>query len=160
MPERYPLENKIIRLLTRRKKTVATAESCTGGLVAHRLTNVPGSSRVFPGGIVSYSDRIKKQLLGVGKKTLQRHKAVSEATAREMAEGVRKKLGVDFGVAVTGLAGPGGGTKTRPVGTVYIAVAARDQTTVIQELNHLGRTKFKERAAQQALELLLSHVTQ
>src|SRR5213082_433950 len=110
-PSTKTTEAVIVQRLSRQKKTVATAESCTGGLVAHRLTNVPGASKVFPGGIVSYSDRIKEKFLSVGKKTLRRHTAVSETAAREMAEGVRKQFGADFGVAITGIAGPGGGTK-------------------------------------------------
>ena len=151
-------ERIIVRLLTRRGKTLATAESCTGGLIAHRITGVPGASKVFPGGIVSYSDRIKKNFLGVRATTLKQHGAVSEVTAREMAEGARKQLGTDFAVAVTGLAGPSGGTRAQPVGTVFIAATGPAGTTVVQELNRFDRTKFKEITAQQALELLLSHL--
>src|SRR3954470_4266508 len=128
---RKKIETVIVHLLAKRKKTLATAESCTGGWIAHKLTGVPGASRVFPGGIVSYSDRIKAKFLGVRAKTLQRHGAVSEATAREMAEGARKKFGTDFAIAVTGLAGPGGGTRALPVGTVFIAVAGKGGITVI-----------------------------
>lgn len=158
MSKTKKIEAVIVNLLARRKQTVALAESCTGGWVAHRITNVPGASKVFPGGIVCYSDGIKKKWVGVRTGTLRRHGAVSEATAREMAEGARKKFKADFGVAITGIAGPTGGNRAQPVGTVFIAVAATTGTLVIQELNRFARQKFKEITAQQALELLLSHL--
>lgn len=117
-------EVEIIQVLTERGRRLATAESCSGGLIAHRLTNVAGASACFLGGVVVYSNEMKVKLLGVSEETLAAHGAVSKATAREMAAGARTRLGADYVVAVTGIAGPGGGTVEKPVGLVYIAVAA------------------------------------
>jgi nicotinamide-nucleotide amidase len=148
------VEAVIVRLLTKRRQTLALAESCTGGCIAHRLTNVPGASAVFPGGVVAYSNAAKEKFLGVGAKTLADHGAVSEAAAREMAEGAREKFGADFAVAVTGIAGPAGGTKVKPVGTAFIALAGAPGTVVERKFNPCGRKQFKELTAQQALEML------
>ena len=150
----------VVRRLTRKKKTLALAESCTGGFIANGITNVPGASKIFLGGIVAYSNGVKEKFLGVHSATLKKHGAVSEIVAREMAEGARKKFGADFAIAVTGIAGPSGGTKDKPVGTVFIAMACDFGTVVVQELNRFGREKFKQVTANQALELLLSHFTQ
>ena len=117
------IEAVVVRLLTERKKTLALAESCTGGCLANRVTNVPGASAVFLGGFVTYSNQAKQKFLGVRAETLAAHGAVSEAVAREMAEGARQQTGADFAIAVTGIAGPGGGTKDKPVGTVFIGLA-------------------------------------
>lgn len=111
-------------LLAAQRRTIGTAESCTGGLVAARLTSVAGSSAYFVGGIVSYANDAKHRLLGVPEELLERYGAVSEEVARAMARGVRRVLGVDIGIATTGIAGPGGATPTKPVGLVYIALAA------------------------------------
>ena len=148
------VEAVVVRLLTKREQTLALAESCTGGCIAHRLTNVPGASAVFPGGVVAYSNAAKEKFLGVCAKTLAAHGAVSEAVAREMAEGAREKFGADFALAVTGIAGPAGGTKVKPVGTVFIALAGAPGTVVKRELNSCGREQFKDVTAQQALEML------
>lgn len=148
------LEAVIIRLLTERKRTLALAESCTGGGIAHRLTNVPGASAVFLAGVVSYSNEAKQTFLGVHAETLAAHGAVSEAAAREMAEGVRRETGADFALAVTGIAGPGGGTPEKPVGTVFIALAGTAATKVKQHFNPYDRETFKQVTANQALELL------
>jgi nicotinamide-nucleotide amidase len=157
---RSKIEAVIVRRLTRKKKTLALAESCTGGFIANGITNVPGASEIFLGGIVAYSNGAKVKFLGVKKNSLKKFGAVSEIVAREMAEGARKKFGADFAIAVTGIAGPAGGTKDKPVGTVFIAVACDFGTVVVQELNCFGREKFKQVTANQALELLLSHFTQ
>jgi nicotinamide-nucleotide amidase len=148
------IEEAIIRLLTKRRQTLALAESCTGGCIAHRLTNVPGASAVFLGGMVVYSNAAKQKFLGVRAKMLARHGAVSEAVARAMAEGARGKFGADFAVAVTGIAGPTGGTKVKPVGTVFIALASASETDVKRKFNPCGREQFKDLTAQQALEML------
>jgi nicotinamide-nucleotide amidase len=148
------MENVVVRLLTARKKTLALAESCTGGLIAHRITNVPGASEVFLGGVVSYANRAKETFLDVPAEELRSHGAVSEAVAREMAAGARGKFGADFALAVTGIAGPGGGTTDKPVGTVFIALASPSGIEVKKMLNPWDRETFKQMTAQQALELL------
>jgi len=149
-----------VRLLAWKKKNLALAESCTGGFIANAITNVPGASEIFLGGIVAYSNGVKEKFLGVRPETLKKHGAVSEFVAREMAEGARKKFGADFAIAVTGIAGPSGGTKAKPVGTVFIALARDFETVVVQELNRFEREKFKKVTANQALKLLLSQFTQ
>ncbi len=154
------IEADVVRLLAERKQTLALAESCTGGSLAHRVTNVPGASAVFPGGVVAYSNAVKRKFLGVRAGTLARHGAVSEAVAREMAAGARKKFGADFAMAVTGIAGPGGGTKSKPVGTVFIALAGEGETMVERKWNPFGREKFKRATADQALKMLHSRLMQ
>ena len=144
----------VVRLLTDRHETLAVAESCTGGCIAHRVTNVPGASAVFPGGYVTYSNELKRKCLGVRAETLAAHGAVSEAVAREMAEGARRETGADYALAVTGIAGPGGGTTDKPVGTVFIALAGESGTTVERRTNAYERETFKQLTAQQALEQL------
>jgi nicotinamide-nucleotide amidase len=148
------MEAVVVRLLTERKKTLATAESCTGGCLSHRVTNVPGASAVFLGGFVTYSNESKQKFLGVRAETLAAHGAVSEAVAREMAEGARLQLGADFAIAVTGIAGPGGGTKEKPVGMVFIGLAGEFGTMVERKFNPYERGTFKEVTAWQALEML------
>jgi len=148
------METVVVRLLTGRKKTLAMAESCTGGCIAHRVTNVPGASAVFSGGWVVYSNESKRKFLGVRAETLAAHGAVSEAVAREMAEGARQQTGADFAIAVTGIAGPGGGTKEKPVGTVFIGLAGEFGTVVERKFNPYERGTFKEVTAWQALEML------
>src|SRR3989338_5142086 len=115
-----PLEEEIGKILTRKKKTLAIAESCTGGLVSNIVTNVSGSSQYFKAGIVAYSDESKENILGISSGLLREHGDVSKQVALEMAKGVQLLAGADIGIGVTGIAGPGGGTKKKPVGLVYI----------------------------------------
>jgi nicotinamide-nucleotide amidase len=150
----------IVRLLTERKQTLALAESCTGGFIANQITNVPGASKMFKGGVVSYSNEAKEKFLGVRTETLKKHGAVSKEVAAEMAEGARKQFGADYAVAVTGIAGPTGGTKDKPIGTVFIAVAGPGGTIVERELNQFDREKFKRVTAGQALQLLKNRMLQ
>ncbi|WP_205503659.1 competence/damage-inducible protein A [Rufibacter psychrotolerans] len=129
------LEEAIGRLLNERNLTISTAESCTGGLVAHKLTSVPGSSAYFMGSVVAYSNEVKKAQLGVPAEILEKHGAVSEETVRAMAEGVRHLLHTHVGIATSGIAGPDGGTPEKPVGTIWIAYADAHQT-VARKLNY------------------------
>jgi nicotinamide-nucleotide amidase len=148
------LESTVVQLLAGQKKTVALAESCTGGLIAHRITNVPGASAVLACGLVTYSNDAKKNLLGVREETLGEHGAVSAAVARQMAEGARSRHTTDYGLAVTGIAGPGGGSAAKPVGTVFIALAGGQETIVEEHFNPFDRETFKFVTSQQALDLL------
>ena len=148
------LEAVVIRALAERKRTLAAAESCTGGYVSHCLTNVPGSSAAFLGGVVSYSNESKVRLLGVKRETLDNHGAVSKAAAREMAEGVKRELDSTYGLAITGIAGPTGGSSEKPVGTVFIALAGPHPTIVLRNLNPYDRATFKYMTSRQALELV------
>ena len=148
------LENIIVQRLAERKQTLVLAESCTGGFVAHRITNVPGASVVLLAGLVTYSNESKQRLLGVSAETLVAHGAVSQPVAREMAEGALKVVRADFAISVTGIAGPGGGTQEKPVGTVFIGLAGPFPTMVVHHYNPYDRETFKQVSAQQALELL------
>jgi nicotinamide-nucleotide amidase len=148
------IEVVVVRALTERKQTLALAESCTGGFIAHRLTNVPGASAVFPGGFVTYSNEAKQKFLGVRAETLAEHGAVSEATVREMAEGARAQTGAHYALAVTGIAGPSGGTADKPVGTVWIGLVTPGGIRTLSKLNPVDRETFKYVTSQQALDLL------
>jgi nicotinamide-nucleotide amidase len=148
------LEDTVVKRLTELNKTVAVAESCTGGLIAHRLTNVPGASAVLKCGLVTYSNEAKIEFLGVDASTLAEHGAVSEAVARQMAAGARQRCNTDYAIAVTGIAGPGGGTDLKPVGTVFIALADERGVVAIRKLNNFDRETFKAVTSQQALDLL------
>ena len=150
------LETQIVRLLIEHQQTLALAESCTGGYLAHRVTNVPGASAVFTAGLVTYSNAAKQRFLGVRPETLEKHGAVSEPVAREMAEGARRVCETDYAIAVTGIAGPGGGTADKPVGTVYIALASPKETRAWRRFNPGERLAFKQATADQALAELLA----
>ncbi len=149
----------VVKLLIAQKKTLALAESCTGGLIANRVTDVPGASEIFPGGVVSYANAAKQKFLGVRAESLAQHGAVSEPVAREMAAGAREQFGSDFALAVTGIAGPGGGTPEKPVGTVFIALATAEGVEVRKLLNVWERATFKQVTATQALEWLRQKIS-
>jgi nicotinamide-nucleotide amidase len=148
------IEEVIVRMLTQRKETLALAESCTGGSVANRITNIPGASAVFLAGLVTYSNEAKQLFLGVKAGSIAEHGAVSEQVAREMAEGARAKTRADYAISITGIAGPGGGTPEKPVGTVCIGLAGPFETIVERNLNSWDRETFKYVTGQQALEML------
>ncbi len=149
------METVVVRLLRERQRTVAVAESCTGGLLGHRITSVPGASEVFLGGWITYGNAAKESWLGVPAQVLQAHGAVSVATARAMATNARRISGADYALAVTGIAGPSGGTPDKPVGTVFIALAGPDEElSVLNPTNAWDRATFKHVTTQQALELL------
>jgi PncC family amidohydrolase len=137
--------------------TLATAESCTGGLIAHRLTTVSGASAYFLGSVVAYHNSVKHALLGVPEDILASHGAVSEETARGMAEGVRRLIGSTYGLAVTGIAGPTGGSTEKPIGLVYLAVAREDGTAVLRRQFSGTREEIKSQTAQAAIRLLLEY---
>lgn len=148
------LPRSVGSMLVEQKHTVALAESCTGGLVGHRLTNVPGSSRFFLGGIVAYSYELKSSALGVDPAVIEREGAVSDEVARQMGRGARSVCGSDVAVAITGIAGPGGGTATKPVGLTYIAVVDDTGEAVQRHVFHGDRDGIKHRASQAALDML------
>jgi nicotinamide-nucleotide amidase len=149
------LEAVVVKLLKQRKETLATAESCTGGLIANQLTNVSGASEVFLAGYVTYANSAKSDVLNVDSKLIAKHGAVSEAVARAMAEGARTRTGSTYGLATTGVAGPTGGSDEKPVGTVYIALALGDSETVVRKLYFpTDRETFKQLTAQAALDFL------
>ena len=148
------LLSQIAAALLARRQTLATAESCTGGLLGGRLTSLPGSSAWYLGGIVAYSNLIKSGLLGVPDAVLAGHGAVSLETARAMAEGARARLGADFAVAITGIAGPDGGTPEKPVGLVYMAVAAPHGTATFKHHFSGTRADIRNAAADAALRHL------
>ena len=170
-----PLEILLGPLLTRRGLHLAVAESCTGGLIGHRITNVPGSSEYYLGSVTAYAYEAKVRLLGVSWGTLEKYGAVSQETAIEMARGVRLALAADVGLSITGIAGPGGGTPEKPVGTVWIGLSS----TSARELSGVAETKevqsgfekawsylwkgdrlqIKEQSAEQALALLRDYLS-
>jgi nicotinamide-nucleotide amidase len=148
------MEATLVRMLTERAKTLALAESCTGGMIAHRLTNVPGASAVLKCGLVTYSNEAKRDFLGVSVAALEEHGAVSDVVARQMAQGARQMCRADYALSVTGIAGPGGGSEAKPVGTVYVALADEKATVVERYFNPFDRETFKWVTSQQALDLL------
>lgn len=137
------------------KITISVAESCTGGLLGAAITAMPGSSAVFEGGFLTYSNRVKAELLGVSEQTLASHGAVSEQTAREMAIGTRARLTTDLALSVTGIAGPGGGSPAKPVGTVWFGLATANGVQANRQLfEGLGRNRVRDHAVLHALTML------
>ena len=152
--ERESLEALVGRLLRECGRTIACAESCTGGLLTSRLTDVAGSSAYVMGAVVSYTNEVKASLIGVHEATLKAFGAVSEETAREMAEGVRRAIPADIGVGITGIAGPGGATAEKPVGLVYIAVAAEHMTHAVRHVFSGSRAEVKRQSTEAALAMV------
>jgi PncC family amidohydrolase len=153
-----PREVTVGRLLRQHTLTLATAESCTGGLIGHRLTEVAGSSAYFLGGIIAYSNEAKAHLLGVKHETLEAHGAVSAATALEMARGARRALGADIAVSVTGIAGPDGGTVDKPIGLTYIALAAAHEERVERFVWDHDRAGNKWASSEAALQMIQDYM--
>ncbi|MCB2209671.1 nicotinamide-nucleotide amidohydrolase family protein [bacterium] len=147
---------KVGEALTQAGLTVATAESCTGGLLGHILTSVSGSSAYYAGGVIAYSNAVKEALLGVGHETLLAHGAVSHETAREMAAGARKKLNADIGLSTTGIAGPTGGTAEKPVGLVYIGISTAEETESFECHFDGNREEVKEQTVEKLLGKLIA----
>ncbi len=150
------LSSRIGRTLTEKALTLATAESCTGGLLSHVLTSVSGSSQYFVGGVVAYSNRIKEIMLDVSPQSLLQYGAVSEQVACEMAAGIRKKFDTDIGLSTTGIAGPTGGTPTKPVGLVWIGFSHQDTTKALECHFKGGREIVKTSTVEKILKLLLA----
>ena len=148
------LEEVVVKLLVQRNQTVAVAESCTGGLLANRITNVPGASAVFFAGYVCYANQAKMDMLDVDPQLIEKHGAVSEQVARALAEHARARARSDYALATTGVAGPSGGSPEKPVGTVYIALAASGETIAKKFFFPTDRETFKQIVTQTALELL------
>ncbi len=153
-----PLEVRVGELLSQRGLWLATAESCTGGLVGHLITNVSGSSNYYRGGVISYANEAKVSLLGVSPSMLEQYGAVSEQTVLEMARGVRKALQADLGIATSGIAGPTGGTPEKPVGTVWIGLSTTYGELVDHHVWKGDRLAVKEQSARRALELVLEYL--
>jgi len=154
------LVNKVSDELKKHQVTIATAESCTGGLLAHTLTNISGSSEYFDQGVISYSNTSKMELLGIPAQLIKNYGAVSKQVAIAMAKAIQQRAQVDIGIATTGIAGPTGGTKDKPVGLVFIGVSTKD-TVVVKEFLFSGdRLAIKDNTCTAALELLLETISQ
>jgi PncC family amidohydrolase len=145
--------------LTSGHKTLATAESCTGGLIAHALTDVPGASEWFKGGVIAYANEAKTSFLAVPAALIKDHGAVSAPVAKAMAEGARKRFKTDFAIATTGIAGPTGGTAQKPVGLVFIAVASAKKTVIKKFLFKGTRLRIKTQTLQKALQIIINEIS-
>ena len=153
------LEQVVVQEMTARGLTLATAESCTGGLMGKRITDVPGASACYLGGVVSYHNEVKENLLGVRHETLMTKGAVSEDTACQMAQGVRKALGANIGISTTGVAGPGGGTPEKPVGLIYVGISTKDKTWAVRILRpRQSRENLRRLASSTAFDLVRRHL--
>lgn len=153
------LEVMLGEALNQRHLRLAVAESCTGGLIGHRITNVPGSSNYFLGGVIAYANEIKVKLLGVRWETLEEHGAVSEQTVLQMAYGVRKALGADIGAAISGVAGPEGGTPEKPVGLTWIGLSTPDVDKAWRHIWIGNRLDVKAQSTEQVLRILVGHLS-
>lgn len=151
-------EEKLLKALEAKKRTLSLAESCTGGLLANRLTNIPGSSKVFLLGIIAYANSAKCRLLKIPEKIIQSYGAVSSPTARLMAGSARRLAKADLAAGITGIAGPGGATKNKPAGTVFIAVSSGKKSIVKKFFFKGSRLRIKKQAADKAIEMLLSAI--
>lgn len=158
--ELQSLSSWVGKILTENGLTIATAESCTGGLLSHVITGVSGSSEYFKGGVVAYSNQIKERFLGVQSHTLLQHGAVSAQTAGEMAAGIRVKFDTDFGLSTTGIAGPTGGTPTKPVGLVWLGISSQARTQTYEYHFEGERETIKASTVREILALLLDHLQQ
>jgi len=152
------MNNALSKLLITKSLTISIAESCTGGLIGHIITGAPGSSDYFLGGIISYSNQAKCDLLGVSRGTLEKYGAVSGQTAKEMAAGVKVRFKSDIGLSVTGIAGPDGGTVEKPVGTVFMGVSFDEEPVSIKYLFRGNRAEIKQQTAETALENVARHL--
>jgi PncC family amidohydrolase len=152
------IEEQVGALLVKHSLNLVTAESCTGGLMAHRITNIPGSSAYYLGGFVAYAYEAKEILLGVKHETLLAYGAVSVETAQEMARGVRQRLGSDLGISITGIAGPTGGLPEKPVGLTYVALSAGDVGLCERHVWQGDRLENKEQSVEAAFQLLLTYL--
>lgn len=151
---------KLIDLASEKNVTIATAESCTGGLIGAAITSISGSSKPFKGGIIAYDNSVKTKLLGVSPSVLGKYGAVSQKTAERMAAGVIERLGVDMAVSVTGIAGPGGGSEDKPVGTVWMGLAVKTDDninikTTLHSFGDIGRNKVRDVTCYEALKALV-----
>ena len=155
--ERSP-EQKLSKVLIRKSKTVALAESCTGGLAASRITDISGSSKYFKGGVIAYSNRLKVSLLGVAPSTIKEHGAVSAETACEMAEGARLLMKTDFAASITGIAGPSGSRPGKPVGLAYMAFSDKKNTILKKVICKGGRESVKKKFADALIELVVENI--
>lgn len=157
----FALAKKINDLAAQKGLTVSTAESCTGGLIGGALTAIPGSSQSYVGGAVSYSNALKVSVLGVNPKTIETHGAVSKQTAVEMAKGAQNNFKSNIAISVTGIAGPGGGSSQKPVGTVWIGLAAdKNVSATLIEFGDIGRNRVRDNAVLEALKLLKQSLAQ
>ena len=145
------ISQRLGQILTEQKLTIATAESCTGGLLGHLLTSISGSSGYYLGGVIAYSNAVKESMLGVRHDTLVAYGAVSEQTAKEMANGTRERIGSDIGISTTGIAGPTGGTPEKPVGLVFIGISTAEETIAIECHFKGSREEVKESTARTLL---------
>jgi len=153
------LQQQLATILTDRKLTLATAESCTGGALSHVLTDMPGASAYFLGGVIAYHNDVKRALLGVPEKILASHGAVSLQTALAMAEGCRERFDSDIAISITGVAGPTGGSPGKPVGLVYMAVSTRRQTEGVEHRFSGDRVEVRRQAVSAAIEMVLRTVS-